>query len=78
MWKKGDADQRPDSQPRPAVQPSAAPGAAGAQRQTGERASIGPSIIIKGDVSGEEDLVIQGRVEGTVDLGTYRVGCPRT
>lgn len=29
---------------------------------------IGPSINIKGEVSGDEDLVIQGRVEGTVNL----------
>jgi cytoskeletal protein CcmA (bactofilin family) len=31
-------------------------------------AMIGSSIHIKGDVSGEESLVIQGRVEGTVNL----------
>ena len=29
---------------------------------------IGPSIIIKGEVSGEEDLLIQGKVEGTINL----------
>jgi len=29
---------------------------------------IGPSINIKGEVSGDEDLVIQGKVEGTIDL----------
>ena len=33
-----------------------------------EGATIGPSISIKGDLTGEEDLVIQGRVEGKVDL----------
>jgi cytoskeletal protein CcmA (bactofilin family) len=31
-------------------------------------AMIGPSIHIKGDVSGEESLVIQGHVEGTINL----------
>jgi len=31
-------------------------------------AMIGASIHIKGDVSGEESLVIQGHVEGTVNL----------
>lgn len=31
---------------------------------------IGPSIKIKGEVSGDEDLVIQGKVEGTIDLKT--------
>ncbi|WP_167854793.1 bactofilin family protein [Mangrovimicrobium sediminis] len=34
---------------------------------------IGPSIEIKGSVSGAEDLLIQGRVEGTVDLGDHEV-----
>ena len=34
---------------------------------------IGPSITIKGEVSGEEDLVIQGRVEGTIQLGGNEV-----
>ena len=33
-----------------------------------ENATIGPSISIKGDLMGEEDLVIQGRVEGKVEL----------
>lgn len=36
--------------------------------QIKERALIGPSIQIKGDLTGEEDLVIQGRVEGKIDL----------
>jgi len=31
-------------------------------------ATIGPSIFIKGDLSGEEDLMIQGHVEGTINL----------
>lgn len=29
---------------------------------------IGPSITIKGEVSGDEDLLIQGKVEGTINL----------
>ena len=29
---------------------------------------IGPSIKIKGEVTGEEDLLIQGKVEGTITL----------
>ncbi len=31
-------------------------------------AAIGPSIIVRGDITGEEDLMIQGRVEGTLQL----------
>ncbi len=33
-----------------------------------EAAVIGPSIQINGDLSGEEDLVIQGKVTGTIQL----------
>ena len=29
---------------------------------------VGPSILVKGDMTGDEDLVIQGRVEGSVSL----------
>ncbi len=31
-------------------------------------ASIGPSIHFKGELTGEEGLIIDGRVEGTIDL----------
>ena len=34
----------------------------------GSAALIGPSIRIKGDLVGEEDLIIQGTVEGTINL----------
>lgn len=38
-----------------------------------ERATVGRSIVFRGDLSGEEDLVIQGRVEGSVNLGQHSV-----
>jgi len=33
-----------------------------------ETATVGPSIQIRGDLAGDEDLVVQGRVEGTITL----------
>jgi len=36
--------------------------------QLREPAVIGPSISLKGELSGEEDLMIQGRVEGRIEL----------
>tara|TARA_R110001599_G_C12277382_1_gene663231 strand:- start:26751 stop:27284 length:534 start_codon:yes stop_codon:yes gene_type:complete len=36
-------------------------------------AMIGPSIKIKGEVSGDEDLLIQGQIEGTVNLKNNEV-----
>jgi cytoskeletal protein CcmA (bactofilin family) len=38
-----------------------------------EAASIGKSIIIKGEVSGDEDLTIEGRVEGKIELRDHIV-----
>ena len=73
-WKKPDdppTHHYPDASSATPQRPSAAPAPAAAAseppRRT-ERATIGPSIFIKGDLSGEEDLVIEGRVEGKVDL----------
>jgi len=34
---------------------------------------IGPTITVKGDLSGEEDLLIEGRVEGKIDLPRHSV-----
>ena len=78
VWKKNDdppahhPEPSPAAPPRPAA-PSLAPvtnpssSSSEPARRT-DRATIGASIFIKGDLSGEEDLVIEGRVEGKVDL----------
>ena len=34
---------------------------------------IGPSIVIKGEVTGSEDLLIQGKVEGKINLSGNQV-----
>ena len=34
---------------------------------------IGPNIKIKGTITGDEDLLIQGKVEGTIELGEHEV-----
>jgi cytoskeletal protein CcmA (bactofilin family) len=36
--------------------------------KTGEFAHIGRSVIIKGELSGSEDLYVDGQVEGTIEL----------
>jgi cytoskeletal protein CcmA (bactofilin family) len=36
-------------------------------------AQIGKTIRIQGDVTGDEDLIIEGRVEGTIRLEKHRV-----
>ncbi len=41
--------------------------------QLKDRAIIGGSITIKGELNGEEDLLIHGRVEGKIDLKQHNV-----
>ena len=38
-----------------------------------ERATIGRSLVIKGEVSGTESLYIDGRIEGAVNFAGHRV-----
>lgn len=67
MWKKEDPStptlsSQPKGDPMPHHNPT--------QDRAGstERATIGRSITIHGEVTGDEDLLIQGRVEGSVEL----------
>ncbi len=67
MWKKPELDEG-----LPATKPTR-PEPRIATPPPREGATIGPSISIRGEVSGDEDLVIRGRVEGTVDLKQHNV-----
>lgn len=81
MWKKSEPEEtRP--QPAPTPQPPQTPQVQAVQPvqpvrnaapQLKEKAMIGPTITIKGDLSGEEDLLIEGRVEGKIDLPRHSV-----
>jgi cytoskeletal protein CcmA (bactofilin family) len=66
--KKG-AQEKPAESPREAQRPEMSsrpePSRVAASR---DQAVIGPSIHIDGDVRGEEDLLIEGEVNGTVQL----------
>lgn len=63
MWKKTDSEPpQNDFTPSP---PNTNP--------LKERATIGSSILIQGDLTGEEDLLIQGRVEGRIELKKYNL-----
>jgi cytoskeletal protein CcmA (bactofilin family) len=66
VWKK----QQPE--PNPTASPVAAPNRP-APRPTATIASIGPSISIKGDLSGEEDLVIEGHIQGEIKFHNHSV-----
>jgi cytoskeletal protein CcmA (bactofilin family) len=71
MWKKDEATAE-----TPAGRPEATRGSDAPTRgrtPRNERATIGPSIAIRGEVTGDEDLLIQGRVDGSVDLDQHAV-----
>jgi cytoskeletal protein CcmA (bactofilin family) len=90
MWKKEDA--KPQNVPDPAVTPaaassapiastfatpkSAAPLASGAPAAARSGASISQGIRIKGEVTGSEDLYVDGQVEGKLNLtnGALTIG----
>jgi len=59
MWKKKEDET---------AKPKSPPLGKNPIEQLKEQSVIGPSISIKGELSGEEDLIIQGRVEGKIDL----------
>jgi len=74
MWKR-DESVKPATPPAqtPAATPSApvaaAPAASEPRTQIGrDNVNIGKSVIIKGELSGSEDLTIEGQVEGRIDL----------
>lgn len=62
-WKRTESET-PEPSPYSPAPPSPASAPAGRR----ERAVIGSSISIQGDLSGEEDLTIHGRVDGKVDV----------
>jgi cytoskeletal protein CcmA (bactofilin family) len=74
MWKR-DESVKPAAPPAstPAAAPSAsapaAPQASEPRAQFGrDMVNIGKSVVIKGELSGSEDLTIEGHVEGRIDL----------
>ncbi len=69
-------ESEPSPQPHETQRPAAGPAPAG-QRTPAEvkRAVIGPNIRIQGELSGDEDLVVEGRVEGKISVSKgLRIG----
>ncbi len=84
MWKPTNqpstTPSRPTEPERPAVsttpvtsapEPSTTPRPVAAN--TADQATIGKSLVIKGEVTGSEALYIDGRVEGSINLAGNRV-----
>jgi cytoskeletal protein CcmA (bactofilin family) len=60
---------RPTATPAPTYEPPARAAAA----VTGDQATIGKGLVIKGEISGSESLFVDGKVEGTINLPGNRV-----
>src|SRR5665811_2205957 len=84
MWKPTNQPQTP-AQPsvpeRPTTSTPSAPAMSAAEpvaprpvtTTTADQATIGKSLVIKGEVTGSESLYIDGRVEGSINLAGNRV-----
>ncbi len=57
----------------PTTEPLSAPRPASPAISTQEQATLGKSLVIKGEVTGSESLYIDGRVEGSINLPGNRV-----
>ena len=66
MWDKRDTGARPNDPESPTT-----PGFEASR--SGRIVNIGPSIQIKGELQGDEDLTIDGRVEGKIELRDHNL-----
>ncbi len=57
----------------PAFDAAAARGGSAAATATGEQATIGKSLVVKGELTGSESLYVDGKVEGAINLPGNRV-----
>jgi cytoskeletal protein CcmA (bactofilin family) len=72
MWKRDEAVKPPQPAAAPVIPPvpqeSSSVRAEAVRHQEKDTVNIGKSVVIKGDLSGSEDLTIEGQVEGKIEL----------
>jgi cytoskeletal protein CcmA (bactofilin family) len=87
MWKPRPEDNRPTVNPPQPSQPSAPPVAASAPpvaiqpKETpkpvvearADVGHIGKSVVIRGELTGNEDLYLDGEIEGTINLRDHKL-----
>jgi cytoskeletal protein CcmA (bactofilin family) len=72
VWNKNQPEpQSATPEPTPAPPPASSPNPSPPRAE--RQAILGPSIKIKGSLSGEEDLLIEGHVEGEVSFKRHAV-----
>ncbi|MDH4066842.1 MAG: polymer-forming cytoskeletal protein [Acidobacteriota bacterium] len=67
MWKR-DESVKPAMPQAPAAPATPAPAGERRDLMQGANVNIGKSVVIKGELSGSEDLTIEGHVEGRIEL----------
>jgi cytoskeletal protein CcmA (bactofilin family) len=68
MWTKREMDQNKSEEPMARESmPTSSP------KPSGKLGYIGESIFIKGELTGNEDLTIEGRVEGKIELKDHHL-----
>ena len=77
MWKRREDEYATPGEPSPAGSSSSMPVTSPPPRpaepvrealRSGEIATIGKSVVVKGELSGSEDLIVDGEVEGSITL----------
>lgn len=73
MWERKEADRDRFEPQQPGRNEAPRMAAAPAFSTKTAHANIGQSLFIKGEVSGSEDLTVDGRVEGRIDLKDHNL-----
>jgi cytoskeletal protein CcmA (bactofilin family) len=73
MWERKEADRDRFEPQQPVRNEAPRMAAAPAFQSKTAHANIGQSLFIKGEVSGSEDLTVDGRVEGRIDLKDHNL-----
>ena len=71
MFEKHKSSKQEPQAPQP--QQDSFPASASAPVNSGKSAVIGPGIHINGDISGDENLIVEGRVDGKIRLDLHQV-----
>lgn len=71
--KRGGSERLNEAPAQPAPDQTRQPNRDPASQRGGTVADIGKSIVFKGDLSGDEDLQIDGQVEGGVQLANHQL-----
>ena len=73
MWNREEPRPAPSVNYPPHTTASTAPETRAPETKEGRVATLGSSILIKGTLAGSEDLTVDGRVEGRIEVPAHAV-----